>query len=29
MARWGDEGTGRRHEMTPAQKLLQKDETTN
>ena len=29
MAKWGDEGTGRRHEMTPAQKLLQEDETTN
>ena len=29
MAGWGDEGTGRRHETTPAQTFLQEDEMTN
>ena len=29
MARWGDERTGKRHETTQAQKLLQEDETTD
>ena len=28
MVGWGDEGTGRRHETTLAQKIVQEDETT-